>query len=339
MRKASVAVALTALLVVPTSASAGSSASWSTPEPFYAPSGRQMYAYAPSVIADGAQTYVYTCHNKVNGQIDDHVFFTRIGGEDHDVVRPGSGWDSQHICDPTVVAANVSYGGTAYRYVMFFLGTDLPNTRNQIGVAFANALGGPWVKYPEPIVRTPFSDPQAWGAGQPSATTINPNTGEIMLFYTEGGDGRTQAYYRHLTLGNMSNPVVGQKVPITNDGLTDRALHNFDVAYDPPNDRFVAIREAGPQPVGHPDYISERVEVVALRGGDMWAGKGTWTSIGAIGQAQTGYPRNHNAGLVRTVYGTLPSSNSVTAVYTVGLVGPHPASLYTYELWKATTPI
>ena len=338
MRSMGLAVALTALLVVPTSATAQSGAAWDQPAPFYAPSGRQMYAYAPSAISDGGQTYVYTCHNKVNGVIDDHIFYTHIGraGEDRPVVAPGSGWDSQHICDPTVVAVDVHYGGTSYRYAMFFLGTDLPNSRNQIGVAFANSLGGPWVKHPEPVVRTPYSDPAAWGVGQPSATTINPNTGEVMLFYTRGGPDETQAYFRTVNLATMT---VGNPVRITNAGLADRTLHNFDVAYDPQNDRFIAIREAGPRPSEQPDFISAQVEVVTLLGADMWAGTGTWEPIGTIGQAQTAYPRNHNAGLLRTVYGTLPSSNSVTAVVSVGLVGPHPASLYTYELWKTTAPI
>ncbi|PSL56206.1 hypothetical protein B0I31_104497 [Saccharothrix carnea] len=312
-------------------------ATWGPVQPVYAPSSGQMYAYAPSAVTEGGQNYVYTCHNDTPGVITDHVYFTRLGvpREDRSVLRPStSGWDSTHTCDPTVIAATVRHGQKTYRYVMFYLGTDHANTNNQIGVAFAESLGGPWVKHPTPIVTTPFG-PDMWGVGQPSATTIDPATGELMLFYSQGGP-TTESYFRYLNLGDLGRPVVGAPVRITNEGLGGDVLHNFDIAYEPGRDRFYAIREAAPYPSDEPSYISARVEVVSIPGGDVWGGTGRWTSEGFITPAESGFPRNHNPGLLRTVYGTLPSANEVTAVFTVGRTGSFPGSLWSYRLFRST---
>lgn len=314
-------------------------------------SGRQVrsvavrrYAYAPAAITNAGHTYYYSCHNDRPGVIRDHVYFTQVDRpgrppqRNRSVIRPGSGWDSKHICDPTVVAATVHYRRTTYRYVMFYLGTRRANTSNHIGVAFSKSLAGPWVKYPKPIVTNPYTNPKMWGVGQPSATTIRPKTGEILLFYSQGGP-TTGGYRRHLTLGDMAKPKVGPAKPITNAGLVRAdgkpdVLHNFDVAYNPSRKRFFAIREQGPQPKTQPSHISAQVEIVSIAEASIWKGGGAWTSEGRITRRMTGFPRNHNPGILRTVHGTLPTPNALTAVFSVSTTGSFPASLWSYELWQ-----
>ena len=327
-------VLLAVLALCAGAAPASAAVTWGSVSHLYTPDGPQRYAYAPAAVTENGQTYVYTCHNNSSGQILDHVYLSR-GGDSRSVVAPGaSGWDSTHVCDPTVIAANVRYGQTDYRYVMFFLGTDHANTNNQIGVAFAQRLDGPWMKHPQPVVTTPF-EPGHWGVGQPSATTINPATGELMLFYSQGGPS-TESYFRYLKLSDMANPVIGAPVRITNEGLGGDVLHNFDIAYDPSRDRFYAAREAAPYPSDEPSYISARVELVSIDGASIWGGTGRWTSEGVITQNLTGYQRNHNPGILRTVYGTLPDSRSVTTVVSVARTGSFPNSLWTYHLRQVT---
>ncbi|KFU82729.1 hypothetical protein SAMN04489729_6157 [Amycolatopsis lurida] len=313
----------------------------------YSPASGQQYAYAPSAVVDSGHTYYYTCHNSSPGLIRDHVFFSQVDvasgtpQRDFAVLGPGGGgtWDSTHVCDPTVVAAKTAYRGQTYQYLMFFLGTAQDNTGNQIGLALANDLAGPWTKYPAPIVANPF-EPGMWGVGQPSATTVNPEAGEVLLFYTAGGP-TTTAWRRHLTLGDLDDPTIGSALQVTNDGITGSdggadVLHNFDVVYDPPRDRFYAVRELGPYPGGQPSYISRSLEIDSIDGASIWNGRGKWRNEARISPETTGFPRNHNPGILRNIYGMLPSTTELTVVFTKSRTGGFPDSLWSYDLWRIT---
>lgn len=338
---------------------------WSpaSPQQVYSPASSQMYVYAPSAVVDGGNTYYYTCHNDVSGQIKDHIYFSQVNTagatpqQDNSVLQgTGGAWDSNHVCDPSIVAARVDYNGTTYSLAMFYLGTSYPNSRNEIGVAFSNSYAGPWVKYPTPIVTTPFTDANRWGAGMPSATTVDYNSGRVMLWYSVDGnnsnsgtraeyvDSENIAYFRELTLGDMSNPVIGPPVEITTSGLVSTTggediLHNFDVAYNPSRNRFYMVRERHPFPTGDPWYISTELEVSSIPGPSIWNGTGTWTTEAVITPSQTGFPRNHNPGILRTKWGTLPNDNEVTVIFTDSNTGTFPGSLWSYDLWKVSGPI
>lgn len=341
---------------------ARASVQWGSPSFVYDPGG-QKYSYAPSAVLANGNTYYYTCHNAVDSQIKDHIYFTQVNTpgappqQDYSLFTgSGSGWDGNHTCDPSVVAGNFGYNGTQYGYAMFYLGTDLGNSHNQIGVAFANALGGPWVRYPQPIVTSDLPNTSQWGVGQPTATTVDAATGRVLLFYGQDAnvtDGSTAgrsaydrnlltAYRRDITLGNMNAPLIGPAVEITNAGLTgtdgaqDR-LHNFDVAYDPTRDRFYVARERYPFPWDDPWYISTEVEIDSIPASSIWNGGGTWQQEALITPSMTGFARNHNPGILRTIYGTLPDSSNLTTVFTRG--DAVPANLWSYDLHKITGPL
>lgn len=303
-----------------------------------------LYSYAPSVIDSGATRWVWTCHNAQSRVIRDHIYLEKfVNGrlvKDESVLQATDGaWDSFHTCDPSVVAGRFGYNGTRYRWAMFYLGNDLDaSAHNQVGVAFATSLDGPWVKYPDPIV--PFDNPQQWGVGQPSAVSVAPSSGQVTLFYTRG-DTSTTAYWRHLDFSDMSAPVIGAAHVVPNSGLTgtDRTpdyLNNYDIAYDRGRNAFVAVREQRPYPTDNPWWIGQSVDVDVISTAGLFTGTGSWHPLNSISPALTGLGRNHNAGLVRTATGALPDEHATTVVFTSSCAGPTCDSLFNYDLWQLT---
>lgn len=309
---------------------------------------RLYYAYAPSAIRSGSETRVWTCHNSVSGVIEDDIFATTLSGgsvvaDASALTRSASGWDSFHICDPSVIRVDATYGGTAYRYAMFYLGNDQDaSAHNQVGVAYATSLDGPWVKNPTPVIAFSGSDTGAWGAGQPSATTVDPEAGTAVLFWTEGY-GDTITYRALVDLDEPGGPVVGPRLPVTTSGLTSTTggtdwLNNADFAYDPSRDRFYVVREQHPYPTDSPDYIGSSVQVASIPGASVWGGGGTWTVEAEIDPGLTGYARNHNAGILRSEYGTLIDAQSLTVLFTTSC-GGCTDSLWQYRLHSVTGAI
>ncbi|GAA1846387.1 hypothetical protein [Agromyces salentinus] len=348
-KRLGVAAIATALAIVFAPAGAASGlGSWSSPTFVYAASSIQSpgYSYAASAIAGNTERY-YTCHSRSSGDVRDHAFLTkRTGGaitsSSSALGSSTSGWDSWHVCDPSVIRVNATFNGQSYSYAMFYLGNDLDcSCHNQVGVAYSNSLDGPWVKYPWPVISFSSNEPSsAWGVGQPSATTIDPNNGTAVLTWTEGYAANT---------GKMAmvdldggTPVVTGVHDITNAGLVDAngnpdTLNNFDIAYSSQRDRFYMVRERHPYPTTNPDYISSAVQILSLPGSDMWNGTGSWTVEGVIDASVTGAARTHNPGFLRTEYGSLPNEDELTVVYTTANLDP--GSLWTYGLSRTTAAL
>lgn len=302
-----------------------------------------FYCYAASVVEDGGVEHFWACHNEQPTIIRDHIrYFQRLSEKlvpGPFVLLPAAprAWDCFHVCDPVVVKGEFKFAGLMFRYAMFYLGNDVDASRNnQIGVAFSSALTGPWKRFDEPIVAYPRAG--TWGVGQPSVTSID-GKGRLLLFYTKDERG-CGGFRRELDLSDMSNLSVGPEMPISNQGLARSDgkpddLSNFDVVYDPTRDRFFAVREQWPHPESHPDYISDRLQIVSIAGANIWRGGGSWRAEAVISPELTRLDRNHNAGIVRTVYGTLPNPNRLRVVFTSSNIAPDPRahrSLWTYAL-------
>jgi Concanavalin A-like lectin/glucanases superfamily len=315
----------------------------------YNPSGN-IYSYAPSVIVDGSTEHIWTCHNRDDGVIKDYIYDTkRVNGTVVSSVpvltASASGWDSVHNCDPSVVRSTVNYNGTTYNYAMFYLGNDVnSSSHNYIGVAFAQDIAGPWTKYPNPLLSPPNNG--SWGVGQPSVTSID-GQGRFLLFYTDGTNPNWSippvAYRRDINLGNMSNPVIGAAVQVTNAGLVGADgsadyLNNYDVAYEGTRDRFFAIREVHPYPTTNPNYIGRNLQLISIEGSSIWNGGGTWRIEGNINPGTTDFSRNHNGGLKRTPYGSLANPSRLEPVFTRSCAQENGASCptpeWTYDLWE-----
>ncbi|THF66750.1 hypothetical protein E7T06_20580 [Deinococcus sp. Arct2-2] len=328
----------------------GQAVTWtsSTVQEVYNPSG-DRYSYAPSVMVEGQTEHIWTCHNRDSGVIKDYIYYTkRVNGAVVSSVpvleASAAGWDKVHVCDPSVVKANVTYNSTAYSYVMFYLGNDAEcSCHNSIGVAVAQSVEGPWIKYPSPIVTFPFADTNLWGVGQPSATSVDGN-GRFLLFYSEG-DTEGRGYRRDINLSNLNSPSIGAAVRVTDAGLSrsDGAtgqFTSFDVTYDPSRDRFYAVLEQYPFSNVYPNYITSNLQVVSIEGSSIWNGGGTWRAEGLLTPSTTGFDRNHNAGLKRTPSGTLPSANQLDVVFTKSCSRAGGASCpvgeWSYDLWEVS---
>ncbi|WP_131333466.1 hypothetical protein [Schaalia vaccimaxillae] len=315
--------------------------------------GREFYAYAPSVIRQGEKEWIWTCQNSQEGQIVDDIRLDLLESgvvtQSQVALTASAGsWDQFHICDPSVIRVNARLAGVDYRYAMFYLGNDRDaSAHNEVGVAYAKNLSGPWVKNPIPVVSFDSTrDPSRWGVGQPSATTIDPELGTALLFWVEnyaGPDQETKVYRMPLDLNEDSGVVAGEPKIVTTEGLKGSDgnadwLNNADFAYDPPTDRFYVVREQHPYPVGIPDWVGANLELVSIDGASIWSGGGAWRSEAIIGPGQTGYPRNHNGGLVRTEYGTLPSTNRVDVMFSMSCVDCGDW-LWSYRLRRVTVEL
>lgn len=305
-----------------------------------------FYCYAPGVIRDGATEHVFACRNEVAGVIRDHVYYFRVDA-DGAVVSPPvvvlgpdaeGTWDRFHICDPSPLAGRFRWGETVYRYALFFLGNNVDaSMNNQVGVAFANDLAGPWRRVGRPLVagRAGF-----WGTGQPSAVSVD-REGKVLLFYTRG-DPRTAGYVREVDLSDVDRPVVGEERRLPAAGLTRSDgrpdyFNNFDVALDEANGRLVAVRERHPHPASDLTFIGDTVQLVALPLADLRKPEAAWTVLGDLTPADTHVARNHNAGLVRDAFGRLPEADRVRVVFSSSAAGADLHGLFapfTYALYR-----
>lgn len=340
-------IAVAALLLA--SAPAGAAVSWvpNSVRVVDKPAG-EFYTYAPSAIQDGHTLRVWSCHNQNSGVVRDHVFYTERDARgvrvSKSVLGPGApgSWDAFHVCDPSVIGGRFRFEGVSYRYAMFYLGNPVDaSADNQVGVAFANDLAGDWTRYPAPLV-THTAD-GSWGAGQPSAVSLD-GKGQVLLFFTNGDATGTYGLWETLDLSDMASPVLGSphRVPtaglIGADGKQD-VLNDFDVAYAPARDRYYIVRDQHPNPTDNPSWISSTVQVDSISRQGLLGGGGTWTVEGDVGPALTGFPRNHDAGLVRTLSGQLPDPHAVTVVFATSCAGTGcngVAPLWTYGLERVT---
>ena len=305
----------------------------------------EFYEYAPSAMVDPTDssiTDVWSCHNPQAGVIQDNIFYSQATSSgvstEYSVLAPSSGnFDSWNTCDPSVVSSNVTYNGTAYQYVMFYTGNDCGSQHNQIGMAFSQSptssftkLGSaPVISYSAPNQCTLGGD---WGVGQPSVTSID-GEGRFLVFYTVGtGEDATiangivvssgcYAYVSEVDYVSSSNTASiawTNALPTSGLSSSDCGLHNYDVVYSAANDTFYAVGQDAAAVTYFPTFISDHLNLYSLPGTNVWNGGGSWTYLGTITPATTGYSRNHDAGLLRTIYGELPTSGQITVMGTNG---------------------
>lgn len=322
--------------------------------PSFEPAVR-TYNYSPCLVrtGDGA-LHVWYCANRPPGEVTDYLVH-RVGtvsqgrtrwSEETVALRPGlsrSDWDSRHVCDPEVLGGRFRYQGREWRYAMFYLGCDAEySTHNQVGVAFAERLQGPWRKYPEPIVRY-TSDPAAgivreargwpvyrfWGVGQPAAISLD-RRGKVLLFYSRGegawGEEMVEADLSEMDRG----PVLGERRPVPAAGLTrggvegNVVVNNIGVALDERAGMVYMVREDLPPADGRkPEFIAASVQLARMPWKDLLKGTGRWEVLEDIGESVTGWPRNHNASLLKDLWGRLPEPSRLTIALSLAEAHEH----------------
>lgn len=319
------------------------------------------YNYCPSVIVeDDGTAYMYYCTNSPASTVVDYVA-CRVGtdkdgdgayswGDEQIVLKPGkkdnptSGWDYEHVCDPSVIKGEFTYKGENYSYMMAYLGCKLTNSKdNETGIAVAKSATGPFVKIDaNPIVDFDY-DPAVttnqWGAAQ--ASLVNKGTGgKVWLFYTYGGS-QTVIKVSECDFSNLDAPVIGEPKTLTLNGLktisggTDTWFNNADFAYDAKSNRFIVASDCHPLPQSddHPNNVAKAFRIMYIYADKLETG--TWTNYKQVGEAQTGFARNHNVCLARDAYGNILENEYLTVFYTAAnTASSNNGSLNSYRIYN-----
>jgi hypothetical protein len=308
-----------------------------------------IYSYAPSIIDLGNLRYAWSCHNHDPFVVRDDIVMAKWENgrlvEDRSVLTHSFfGWDSFHICDPSVMRSEIVFNNAVYHWVMFFLGNNVDRSaQNQIGVAMAQTIEGPWEKLPQPVLTQ--VEGGGWGIGQPSALPVD-GKGKFLIVYS--GEGLHTAT---VDLSDLNHIIVSTPVEVSTKGLENlaklgSAVGNLDIAYGPGHRRIYAVGDIRTREKQYPGFITSRLAVLSIGAEDVARGTGVWRVEATIGPEQTGFPRNHNAGLVRDADGNLAGGDWLTVVFArscaAGSNMPCKANTraeWTYDLWEISAPL
>jgi hypothetical protein len=304
---------------------------------------QQTYNYTPCLVLDGEVLHCWYCANRTPGQVTDYLCHRTarkradkwVWSEETVALTPAASrtrWDSRHVCDPEVIAGRFRFNGKDWRYALLYLGCDAErSTHNQIGVAFANSLDGPWTRYPEPVVRYTSDESggvvgeflgwpvyRCGGVGQPAAVSLD-RAGQLLLFMSVGervwGEETAEVDLSDMDRG----PIVGPRKKIPSSGLRGRSkeapvnIGNIGVALDERRDRLYMIREDLPPRDGlFPDFIGEYSQIAAASWSSFRRGQVSWEVLGTVDSGCTGWPRNHNPSFARDPYGRLTDPKALT---------------------------
>lgn len=326
--------------------------------------GESKYSYCPSALEqEDGSVHLFFCGNPDNMVMVDNIFHIKINPDGtktkpKSVLQPGESgaWDDHHTCDPSVVEGSFHWNDSTYRYAMFFLSNKYGVYYNEIGVAFSNKLDSDsWEKYPEQIVKKTWSSEgdqilgnggKSWGVGQPSVISLDKK-GKILLTYTVGDIGGTRIVWSEIDLSDMNNYIISSPNSMVSVGIMniDNSARDYtcnsEFAIDEESNKILMIRPVQPHPKDYPGFINISLEIDHMDLSDFMNSKGSWTPLYRITPEDTGYPRNHNATLLRDNYGYLSSWEDPEFYYTVSKAAPdvQPVSSnhaeWTYHIWKA----
>lgn len=319
-----------------------------------------VYNYCPSpVMISEQEMYIFFCANSIPGLVIDDIYAR------HGMLKNGSwqfeepfvaltpsrlGWDCIHVCDPEVVKGNFAYKGEHYSWVMLYLGCDIHFCyHNQIGVAVAKEIGGPYIKCDcNPLVG--YDEMFHWGVGQAAAVSLDQK-GLLRVIYSKTiHEYSTKklgnaTFWRDIDLADLEHPVFGEEVMVCTDGIvnldgsTDTVMVNPTFGWDRASDRYFLTREGTPfEQEDVPNFIAPYTQVLSIVRADFECNQGGWQLVKNITAEDTGYRRNHNAGLFKDSYGYLPVGKPLVVGTTVSELH-RPDFLWTYRIHGVTVPL
>lgn len=258
------------------------------------------YSYCPSTIND----LTYFCKGDSNHIVD--YIYCYDGADSKEVLAPSkTGWDKEHVCDPSVIKGSFIYNEHDYDYLMIYLGCD--NTKcvkNQIGIAVSDDEYS-WIKIDSnPLPLGEYY--KSWGIGQASIINIEDTQ---LLFYTEGTSDHCGTYMRKCNFNDLNNIVIGDKIKVNTPNDID-LITNADFALCGKYTYMVCDYNTkdknNPKLGGKVSYIVPEKSAIykALTPTDYDYSNVEWTKVDEINVAN----RNHNCGFVRDEYGNLKDS-------------------------------
>lgn len=344
----------------------GETPTWSItkPEFVFGFKGESKYSYCPSALEQKDGTvHLFFCGNPENLIMVDNIFHIKINPDGSQttpksILQPGipGSWDDHHTCDPSVIEGRFTWNNATYKYALFYLSNMYGVYYNEIGVAFSNDLNADnWVKYPKQIVKKTWStegdqeiggNGKSWGVGQPSVVSLD-GKGKLLLTYTIGDIGGTRIAWSEADFSNMDNYTITTPQTIVQTGL--KAIDNqsrdytcnSEFAINKDADKIVMIRPVQPMPNTYPNYLNSSLEIDYMNLSDFMNQRGYWMPIYRITPDDTGYPRNHNATLLRDNFGSLENWKEPAFYFTVSKAAPdvQPSGTnhaeWTYHIWKS----
>ncbi|MFD2614089.1 hypothetical protein [Paenibacillus gansuensis] len=275
----------------------------------FAPAPGEFYNYAPCVVQTDENTkYVFYCTNKDSGIIVDYIGWRKgtrtdqgwIWSEETHALGPGdTGWDCIHVCDPDVLKGEFLYEGHVYGWALFYLGCDrLDCNHNQIGMAFADSIEGPWVKFSgNPVVS---GAELYWGTGQCSEVSLD-RKGKFKLIYRDADAAGHYYKAADCDFSDMSSYLVGEPVTLGQNGMPAVDLCMSHVAYDPIRNLYYMMAEKDWDGTVRccRELVVSAVAAEALDG----TVPSEWTTLAVLTEQITGKYGNHNPAIGRDPYG------------------------------------
>lgn len=332
--------------------------------------GRGRYSYAPCLVESQADRlrHVYYGGNRTPGEVTDHICVRRgelrlsrwVWGDEQIALAPASSrsaWDSRHVCDPDLVHGLFKFSGETWTFALFYLGCDAEgSTHNQVGMAFSQSLVGPWCRYPKPVIayrvdarggklgeRYGWPLYTHWGVGQPSVVSLD-RAGKVLVLFSRGEErhGEEMAIVGMADLDRGATIVDRRRMPMTglkrSDGQATDYCTNAAIAIDDARGRCYAVRDGELPPADgrFPGFISSYIQVAWIDTSSLIAGRGAWSVLANIGPETTGWPRNHNATILKDTLGRVPDPHRLTIALSVAEAYDTPplesAWLWTYRI-------
>ena len=331
-----------------------------------------FYNYCPSIKVENNEMNAFYCTNKVWANVTDYVGYRKgkmVDGtlkflDEELVIAPTPDtWDQRHTCDPSVIKGEFQYDGETYEYLMAYLGC-IPSdcTLNETGIAVSHSYNGPWIKCNgnkvdgvtpiNPIV--PWKDfdcaTNSWGTGQPSLLSIDKK-GRVLFMTTVGCKKGSFMDVREYDLSNINDYKLIRQSTVFTDGVHGgtKRVNNADYCYDEEHKVFLMAK--GRSPFGKdgktPNFIADVVDLHYVDASsyenpfdiffDNERTEG-WKLIDSIDQDLSGYPRNHNTGLVTDEYGRMLKNDRIGVAFTSSNYGSNSAMTYlkTYRIFVTT---
>ena len=332
-----------------------------------------FYNYCPSIKIEYGVEHVYYCTNAQWANITDHIGYRsgkiidgKLQFSDESIVispTPDT-WDRTHTCDPTVIKGEFKYNGETYNYLMAYLGCIPLNCKlNETGLAVAKSYDGPWIKCNgmksdgvtpiNPIV--PYSDFECtsnyWGTGQACLLSVNQK-GRVLLFTTVSSPKGAFTDVREYDFSDINNYELIRETKLFKDGGTQYGTNwigNAEYSFDVKNKKFLMSKPRGGYGSDgeYPDFIADHIDVYYVDASSyenpfdiFFDSERTeqWHYIACVDQALSGYPRNHNNGMVTDEYGYLYKEGYVGVAFTSSQYGTMSAMTYlkTYRIFVTT---